>query len=153
MHNREVQSINFVLEGKELEQEIHYCISYIVHNCPRVQQLFCAWANLTAEQQDVFIYHSNYIFENNMVMFNGVMGGLRFWNDIQDTEGACGYNQIPRECNLEKQQRREILMLIFKMKQVAETIDKKTLLCEQFVKFKVFFKNHRIAFISKHGDM
>ncbi|KAF7266362.1 uncharacterized protein LOC143203098 [Rhynchophorus ferrugineus] len=150
-------------EDKEVQNDIDYddafkenvycCITYLTHKCPLMQKLFSQWTDLTCQQRALLSYCAFHIFEKEEIaIFSCIVRGINYWNNIQDTEGACGYTKDPFEFRLGKDQENQIFQMVTDINQMIYTIKYKGDVCQEIINNKIIFHNKKLLLVPKHFE-
>ncbi|XP_030749494.1 uncharacterized protein LOC115877478 [Sitophilus oryzae] len=153
LEDKQVQH-NFDYDTEVFKENVYYCITYITHKCPPMQEFFTKWIELSCRQKALLNYNAFYILENpEMSIFSSIIKGVNYWNNVQDTEGACGYNKNPFEFRLGKEEESHILQVVADANRILRTVRRKAVLCKEIDNYNFCYQSNKVVFLQKLGEV
>ncbi|XP_057668138.1 uncharacterized protein LOC130901068 [Diorhabda carinulata] len=124
------------IDKKELYFQVFQNIAYVIHKCPALKELFLNWCKLTPKEKKNLNYLSRYVLEPEQFdLYAPIIGGLKYWSDVQDTQGACGFSESPLDFELNAAVEKRICQTIIIIDEMIANMLLRPMLCKDIQKF------------------
>ncbi|CAG9823661.1 unnamed protein product [Phaedon cochleariae] len=130
-------------------------LKFVMTLGPILQELFLKWSTLTTKEHILLNYIAFYVIDKSEIdLYAPVIQGFGYWNNIQDTEGACGFHENPLEFKFDHDEEKRLFQLILFIDNLIDNILVRPALCEEIKKFRDSQKNKVVSsmFCSGQGD-
>ncbi|CAH1102298.1 unnamed protein product [Psylliodes chrysocephalus] len=123
------------IDKREFTLQVFQCVTYIIHKSPVLQELFLKWSALSSREKFLLNYIAFYIIDSAQSdLYAPIIQGFHYWNNIQDTEGACGFDGNPLEFKFGLDEEKRIFQIIVDIDHVISNILLRPILCKEIQK-------------------
>ncbi|XP_057665553.1 uncharacterized protein LOC130899553 [Diorhabda carinulata] len=120
---------------EEFYSQVYQNIVYTIHKCPVLRGLFLNWCKLSPKEKTFLNYLSNYILDRDQIdLYPPIIGGLEYWSDVQDNQGACGFNANPLNFKFDTAIEEQIFETIVVIDEVVMNLLLRPMLCKDIQK-------------------